>query len=45
MLEPVLSGATDPEIEGARVLRRAALTLSRADVLDVDGLPVGHHPG
>jgi len=41
MFEAVLSGATDPEIEGVTVVRRPALTLSPADVLDADGYVLG----
>ncbi|SHU16247.1 NADPH-dependent FMN reductase [Mycobacteroides abscessus subsp. abscessus] len=41
MLEAVLAGATDPEIEGVDVVRRPALTLSAADVLDADGYLLG----
>lgn len=41
MFEAVLAGATDPEIEGVDVVRRPALTLSAADVLDADGYVLG----
>ncbi|MCV7351603.1 flavodoxin family protein [Mycobacterium parmense] len=41
MFEAVVSGATDPEIEGVQVVRRAALTLSPADVLGADGYLLG----
>jgi len=41
MFEAVLSGATDPEIEGVQVVRRPALTLSPADVLEADGYVLG----
>jgi multimeric flavodoxin WrbA len=41
MFEAVLSGATDPEIQGVEVVRRPALTLSPADVLDADGYLLG----
>ncbi|WP_197283774.1 flavodoxin family protein [Mycobacterium sp. Marseille-P9652] len=41
MLEAVVAGATDPEIEGVEVVRRPALTLSPADVLDADGYVLG----
>ncbi|HYJ55759.1 MAG TPA: flavodoxin family protein [Mycobacterium sp.] len=41
MFEAVLSGATDPEIEGVDVLRRAALTCSAADMLGADGYLLG----
>jgi multimeric flavodoxin WrbA len=41
MFEAVLAGAADPEIEGVDVVRRPALTLSAADVLDADGYLLG----
>lgn len=41
MFEAVLAGATDPEIEGVEVVRRPALTLSAADVLEADGYVLG----
>ena len=41
MFEAVLAGATDPEIEGVDVVRRPALTLSAADVLEADGYVLG----
>ncbi|UCZ62788.1 flavodoxin family protein [Mycolicibacterium phocaicum] len=41
MFEAVLAGATDPEIEGVDVVRRPALTLSAADVLEADGYLLG----
>ncbi|WP_068033080.1 flavodoxin family protein [Nocardia mexicana] len=41
MFEAVVSGATDPEIEGVEVVRRAALTLSPVDVLEADGYLLG----
>jgi len=41
MFEAVLSGATDPEIEGVEVVRRPALTVSAADVLEADGYLLG----
>jgi multimeric flavodoxin WrbA len=41
MFEAVLAGATDPEIEGIEVVRRPALTLSPADMLDADGYVLG----
>jgi multimeric flavodoxin WrbA len=41
MFEAVLAGATDPEIEGVEVLRRPALTLAAADVLEADGYLLG----
>jgi hypothetical protein len=37
MFEAVLSGATDPEIEGVEVVRRPALTVSPTDMLEADG--------
>lgn len=41
MFEAVLSGATDPEIEGVEVLRRPALTVSAAEMLQADGYVLG----
>ena len=41
MFETVLSGATDPEIEGVEVLRRPALTVSPAEMLQADGYLLG----
>ena len=41
MLEAVLSGATDPAIEGVEVVRRAALVASALDVLEADGYLLG----
>lgn len=41
MLEAVLSGATDPEIEGVAVVRRAALEVTASDFLDADGYLLG----
>ena len=41
MFEAVLAGATDPQIEGVEVLRRPALTVSAADVLEADGYLLG----
>ncbi|MFC7450047.1 flavodoxin family protein [Rhodococcus daqingensis] len=41
MFEAVVSGATDPEIEGVEVVRRAALTVSPTDVLEADGYLLG----
>ncbi|QZT64355.1 NAD(P)H-dependent oxidoreductase [Mycolicibacterium austroafricanum] len=41
MFEAVLSGATDPEIEGVEVLRRPALTVSPAEMLQADGYLLG----
>ena len=37
----MLSGATDPEIEGVEVVRRPALTVSAADMLEADGYLLG----
>ncbi|WP_216916277.1 flavodoxin family protein [Nocardia noduli] len=41
MFESVLSGATDPEIEGVQVVRRAALAVTPTDVLEADGYLLG----
>ncbi|MEU9348377.1 NAD(P)H-dependent oxidoreductase [Streptomyces sp. NPDC048278] len=41
MFEAVVSGATAPEIEGVRVVRRAALSATAADVLAADGYLLG----
>jgi multimeric flavodoxin WrbA len=41
MFEAVLSGATDPEIEGVQVVRRPALAVSSSDVLEADGYLLG----
>jgi multimeric flavodoxin WrbA len=41
MFEAVLSGATDPEIEGVDVVRRPALTVSPTDMLGADGYLLG----
>ena len=41
MFEAVVSGATDPEIEGVEVVRRPALTVSPTDMLDADGYLLG----
>ena len=41
MFEAVVSGATDPEIEGVEVVRRAALSVSTSDFLDADGYVLG----
>lgn len=41
MFEAAVSGATDPEIEGVDVLRRAALAATAADVLAADGYLLG----
>ncbi|MFW0784747.1 flavodoxin family protein [Gordonia sp. CPCC 206044] len=41
MFEAVIAGATDPEIEGVDVVRRAALNVSPADMLGADGYLLG----
>ena len=41
MFEAVISGATDPEIEGVEVVRRPALTVSPADMLQANGYLLG----
>ncbi|MBF6329538.1 flavodoxin family protein [Nocardia transvalensis] len=41
MFEAVLSGATDPEIEGVDVVRKAALAVTASDVLEADGYLLG----
>lgn len=41
MFEAVVSGATDPEIEGVQVVRRAALATTVPDVLAADGYLLG----
>lgn len=41
MFEAVVSGATDPDIEGVEVVRRPALTVSATDVLEADGYLLG----
>lgn len=41
MFEAVIAGATDPEIEGVEVVRRAALAVSPTDVLAADGYLLG----
>lgn len=41
MFEAVLAGATDPEIDGVEVVRRAALSLTASDVLAADGVLLG----
>lgn len=41
MLESVISGATDPEIEGVDVVRKAALAATPSDVLAADGYLLG----
>ncbi|MEV5433663.1 NAD(P)H-dependent oxidoreductase [Streptomyces sp. NPDC052701] len=41
LFEAVVSGATAPEIEGVRVVRRPALSATASDVLDADGYLLG----
>ncbi len=41
MLEAVVSGASDPEIEGVEVIRRPALTVSPVEMLEADGYLLG----
>ena len=41
IFEAVLAGATDPDIEGVEVVRRPALTVSPADMLEADGYLLG----
>lgn len=41
MFEAVVSGATDPDIEGVEVVRRPALIVSPADMLQADGYVLG----
>lgn len=41
MFEAVVSGATDPEIEGVDVVRRPALTVAPAEMLEADGYLLG----
>ncbi|KUI42430.1 flavodoxin [Mycobacterium sp. IS-1590] len=41
MLEAVVAGATDPEIEGVEVVRRPALTVSPVEMLEADGYLLG----
>ncbi|OZM75313.1 flavodoxin [Amycolatopsis antarctica] len=41
LLEAVLAGAGDPEIEGVDVVRRPALTATASDVLAADGYLLG----
>jgi multimeric flavodoxin WrbA len=41
MFEAVVSGATDPEIEGVEVVRRPALAVSATDMLEADGYLLG----
>jgi len=41
LFDAVLRGATDPEITGVEVVRRAALAASASDVLEADGILLG----
>ncbi|OBS04214.1 MAG: flavodoxin family protein [Mycobacterium sp.] len=41
MFEAVLAGATAPEIEGVKVVRRPALTVSPVEMLEADGYLLG----
>lgn len=41
MFEAVVAGATDPDIDGVEVIRRPALTVSAAEMLDADGYLLG----
>ncbi|UEA59323.1 flavodoxin family protein [Gordonia otitidis] len=41
MFESVVSGATDPEIDGVEVVRKAALEVSPSDMLAADGYLLG----
>ncbi|BDD83067.1 flavodoxin [Tsukamurella pulmonis] len=41
MFEAVIAGASDPEIEGVEVVRRAALAVTASDVLAADGFVLG----
>ena len=41
MLEAVVSGASDPEIDGVEVIRRPALTVSPVEMLEADGYLLG----
>jgi multimeric flavodoxin WrbA len=41
MFEAVLAGATAPEIDGVEVVRRPALTVSSAEMLEADGYLLG----
>ncbi|MFF7330002.1 flavodoxin family protein [Streptomyces sp. NPDC090306] len=41
MLEAVVAGATTPEIENVKVVRRAALAATAVDVLEADGYLLG----
>jgi multimeric flavodoxin WrbA len=41
MFEAVVTGATDPDIEGVEVIRRPALTVSPVEMLAADGYVLG----
>ncbi|WP_312035776.1 flavodoxin family protein [Gordonia paraffinivorans] len=41
MFEAVVAGATDPEIEGVEVVRKAALEVTATDFLEADGYLLG----
>jgi multimeric flavodoxin WrbA len=41
MFEAVVSGASDPEIEGVELVRRPALTVAPVDMLEADGYLLG----
>ena len=41
MFEAVVAGATDPDIVGVEVIRRAALSVSSAELLAADGYVLG----
>lgn len=41
MLDAVVAGATDPDIEGVDVVRRPALTVSSVEMLEADGYLLG----
>lgn len=41
LLDAVVRGASDPDISGVDVVRRAALAATASDVLDCDGLVLG----
>ncbi|MGC4932671.1 flavodoxin family protein [Gordonia sp. DT30] len=41
MFEAVVAGATDPEIEGVEVVRKAALEVTPTDMLGADGYLLG----
>lgn len=41
LLDAVIAGATDPDLEGVEVVRRAALAATASDVLAADGYLLG----